>query len=191
MTRLPSRTEMIQTLYHYKDNYTLDNPLYKTSVVAFLNAMLGEDLSEKGCLTAWAIFQREDHGKAVIRAREKGILAGLEETCLLLDNFRQHLAYECAMIHNRPIHDGDPLAESGTPILFLHGSIITILEIERTVLNVLQRMSGIATEVFEQQEKIRTHGYASHLAATRKLQWGRMDKKAFIVGGGLSQRRGR
>lgn len=187
---LPDRETMVQNLYNYKDSYTLESPLYKTSIIAFMNSMLGEDLSETGCITALAIFRDEDQGKAMISAQQKGILAGLDEACLLLDNYRTHLRYQRAMKQGRPIQDGDPLEANEDPILYIEGRIITILEVERTILNILQRMSGIATEVHEQQEKIRACGSPSRLAATRKLQWGRMDKKAFIVGGGLSHRRG-
>ncbi|MEW6235283.1 MAG: hypothetical protein AB1656_07840 [Candidatus Omnitrophota bacterium] len=184
------RAEMIQNLYHYKDSYTLESPLYKTSVLAFMNGMLGEDLSETGCITAIAIFQRGDKGKAMVSCKQKGVLAGLEETCLLLDNYHSHLAYRIAEKNSRPLRDGDLLDENEDPIFYLEGTIITILEVERTILNILQRMSGIATEVYQQQQKIASCGSHSRLAATRKLQWGRMDKKAFIVGGGLSHRRG-
>lgn len=184
------RTTMIQNLYQYSDSYTLDNPLYKTSVIAFMNEMLGEDLRESGCITALAIFDRKDKGRAMISAKQKGILAGLEETCLLLDNFRTHLQYELAIRNGVAIKDGDELQADEDPILFIEGDIITILEVERTILNILQRMSGIASEVHYQQERIYACQSHSRLAATRKLQWARLDKKAFIIGGGLSHRRG-
>jgi nicotinate-nucleotide pyrophosphorylase (carboxylating) len=184
------RVTLIHNLYHYKDSYTLESPLYKTSVVAFMNAMLGEDLSESGCITALAIFKKHDSGRAMISAKQKGILAGLEEACLLLDNYRSHVTYHLAVKNGRPIKDGDLLDGNEDPILHIEGTITTILEIERTLLNILQRMSGIATEVHTQQQKIFDIGSHTRLAATRKLQWGRMDKKAFMVGGGLSHRRG-
>lgn len=40
---LPDRETMVQNLYNYKDSYTLESPLYKTSIIAFMNSMLGED----------------------------------------------------------------------------------------------------------------------------------------------------
>lgn len=187
---LPPRDEMVETLYHYKGRYSLDSPLYKTSVIAFMNEMLGEDLSEAGCITGQAIFSKQDRGEALISAKQEGILAGLEEVCLLLDNNLHHLRYRVAARGDRFLQDGDRLAGNEDPILYLTGSIVTILELERTILNVLQRMSGIATEVYGMQQKISGSGSKSRLAATRKLQWGRMDKRAFIVGGGLSHRRG-
>lgn len=185
-----SRDEMVLHLYHYHDSYTLENPLYKTTVIAFMNEMLGEDLSEVGCITARAIFSGSDKGEAIIRAKEPGILAGLREVILLLDNYREYVSYQIAEWDGRKLKDGDSLAGKKEPILFLKGHIITILEIERTILNILQRMSGIATEVHRLQQFIYGCGSKSRLAATRKLQWGRLDKKAFIVGGGLSHRRG-
>ncbi len=187
---LPDRQAMIENLYHYKDSYTLESPLYKTSVTSFVNQMLGEDLRESGCITAIAIFQPHDNGKAMISSKQKGILAGLEESCLLLDNYRSHVTYHLAIKNGRTIRDGDLLDDNEDPILYLEGTIITILEIERTLLNILQRMSGIATEVYNLQQTILANDSKSRLAATRKLQWGRLDKKAFSVGGGLSHRRG-
>jgi nicotinate-nucleotide pyrophosphorylase (carboxylating) len=184
------RQAMIENLYQYQGQYTLESRLYKTSVSSFMNGMLGEDLQESGCITAIAIFQPHDSGKAMVSSKQKGILAGLEESCLLLDNYRSQVSYHLAMKNGRLIRDGDALEADEDPILYLEGIIITILEIERTLLNILQRMSGIATEVHELQQVIKNCGSHSRLAATRKLQWGRMDKKAFIVGGGLSHRRG-
>ena len=185
-----NREEMTENLYHYRDSYSLRNPLYKTSVIAFMNGMLGEDLSEAGCITARAIFSDKHKGEAVIRTKESGVLAGLSEICLLMDTFRSLISYKVAEKNGHILHDGDKLDGCEEPIITIQGNIITILEIERTVLNILQRMSGIATEVSRLQEMITASGSKSRLAATRKLQWGRLDKRAFIVGGGLSHRRG-
>jgi nicotinate-nucleotide pyrophosphorylase (carboxylating) len=185
-----NREEMVRNLYHYRDSYSLNNPLYRTTVIAFMNEMLGEDLSEPGCITARAIFSESDEGVAMISSKEEGILAGLKEVCLLMDNYKDRLTYTLAKKNGRLIEDGDALHSNEDPILFLKGNVITILEIERTVLNILQRMGGIATEVRKLQEIIKNCGSRSRLAATRKLQWGRLDKKAFITGGGLSHRRG-
>ncbi|MDX9752762.1 MAG: hypothetical protein RBU29_02305 [bacterium] len=185
-----NRKEMAENLYHYRDSYSLNNPLYRTTVIAFMNEMLGEDLSEAGCITARAIFKPTDRGEAVITAKEPGILAGLKEVCLLMDTFQDKMRYRVADENGRLVQDGDMLRGDEQPIVYLTGNAITILEIERTVLNILQRMSGIATEVHELQKMITDSGSISRLAATRKLQWGRLDKKAFITGGGYSHRRG-
>ena len=63
-----------------------------------------------------------------------------------------------------------------------------ILYLERTGLNLLQRMSGIATETSEIVGKSKRKGFA--ITATRKTHWGYFDKKAVTVGGGYSHRLG-
>jgi nicotinate-nucleotide pyrophosphorylase (carboxylating) len=72
-------------------------------------------------------------------------------------------------------------------LLKLNGTIKNILKTERTALNILQRMSGIATETNKLVKKIK---HKSLLCSTRKTQWGLLDKKAVMLGGGGTHRLG-
>ena len=76
--------------------------------------------------------------------------------------------------------------EKGDAIIKLVGGIKTILKLERTILNILQRMSGIATQTAH-LVKLCPHVL---ICPTRKTQWGLLDKKAVTVGGGGTHRLG-
>ena len=67
----------------------------------------------------------------------------------------------------------------------LIGNPLTILKFERTVLNIISRMSGIATMT---NRLVTSHCLITPLASTRKTLWGLLDKKAVSIGGGLTHR---
>lgn len=114
---------------------------------------------------------------AQIIACEEGMAAGLEEVAFLLGNFTSLSFYPL-------IQDGH-LFKKGENIAQIHGQSHQILAYERTILNILQRMSGIATKTFRLINLISQPPY---LAATRKTPWMTLDKKAVSVGGGLTHR---
>lgn len=115
--------------------------------------------------------------RAVIRAKDAGIVAGLEEARALFEHFgvavRQHSA------------DGRRVA-AGAPLLELEGHARAILLLERTALNIIGRMSGIATRTRESVDAVRAVSPDVRVAATRKTAPGlrMLDKKAVILGGG-------
>ncbi|WP_292366475.1 MULTISPECIES: carboxylating nicotinate-nucleotide diphosphorylase [unclassified Methanoculleus] len=115
--------------------------------------------------------------RAVIRAKDAGIVAGLEEARALFEHFgvavRQHSA------------DGRRVA-AGAPLLELEGRARAILLLERTALNIIGRMSGIATRTRESVDAVRAVSPDVRVAATRKTAPGlrMLDKKAVVLGGG-------
>ena len=115
--------------------------------------------------------------RAVIRAKDTGIVAGLEEARALFE----HLG---VMVHQR-IPDGRPVAP-GTTLLELEGRARAILLLERTALNIIGRMSGIATRTREAVDAVRAVSPDVRVAATRKTAPGlrALDKKAVVLGGG-------
>jgi len=70
-------------------------------------------------------------------------------------------------------------------LMELTGNPLEILKFERTILNIFQRMSGIATLT---NSLITKNNLKTPLAATRKTLWGLLDKKAVSIGGGLTHR---
>ncbi|MDR0981007.1 MAG: carboxylating nicotinate-nucleotide diphosphorylase [Methanocalculaceae archaeon] len=114
---------------------------------------------------------------ARIEAREEMILAGVEECVWLFEHFGVSVMVEA--------EDGEHVA-AGTKILALAGSVHAILSVERTALNLLGRMSGIATATAAAQELAAQVNDHVKVAGTRKTAPGLryFDKKAIRIGGG-------
>ena len=114
---------------------------------------------------------------AVIRAEQEGTIAGLEEVALLFSHFGVS-AEHC-------IIDGNTVCKNDV-LLSLNGNAKKILLIERTALNIIGRMSGIATQTRKLSDIVSSVNPSCRLAATRKTCPGFqvLDKKAVMIGGG-------
>jgi len=147
-----------------------------------IDIYLKEDLGEKGDITSDNLFSNE-FASAHIIAHEDCVVAGLKEA---LDVFKRTGAKA-----NLKMKDGD-FVRKGTIIAEINGSARSILKAERLALNIICRMSGIATETKELVEKCKTINPKLKVAATRKTTPGfRMfEKKAVKLGGGDSHRYG-
>jgi len=144
-----------------------------------LKDYLDEDLGA-GDMTSDALI-RDEKASAVIIAKESCILAGLEEAIKLFGslNLKTH----------SNLTDGTQV-EKGQEILRIQGRVKEILKVERTALNFIMRMSGIATETHNLVEKCRKIKANVRIAATRKTTPGfrAYEKKAVVIGGGDSHR---
>jgi len=121
--------------------------------------------------------------EARIIAKEKGVIAGVEEALAFSEAF--------GLQARALVKDGSKAAPK-TEVLHIEGDAITLLTIERAMLNLLSRMSGIATHTNRLVETVRRAGYKTAVAATRKTALGLayFDKKAVVVGGGDPHRYG-
>ena len=129
----------------------------------------------KGDITSDSVLKK-GKVKAVVYSRSTGILAGVEEVSLLLKDFK---------IKVKPLmKDGSKIKE-GSKIFLLEGDEKSILKLERSVLDVISRLSGIATLT---NSLVRVVKGKVAIAPTRKTQWRYLDKKAVYVGGGLTHR---
>ena len=152
---------------------SIKNPDYRRFVFDFF--MFYSKLDKSGNdITSNSVIEKDKGISAVFIAKENGIAAGLEEIESLSGNFQFKSLKK----------DGDKI-KKGEKLLELKGNARTILGFERLFLNILQRMSGIATTSYELNQKI---GNKVKIAATRKTLWSYLDKKAVTVGGGLSHR---
>src|SRR5438552_13099133 len=106
---------------------------------ALIQLAAREDLGLAGDLTTDALIPAEQTGSATFVARHPGTLAGLPAVELVLELF--DLRLKLTPLKN----DGDRLA-AGDRIATLHGPMRGILSAERTALNFLQRLSGVATQ---------------------------------------------
>lgn len=119
--------------------------------------------------------------EAQIVVKEQGIVAGIEEALTLLESFNFQAT--------APVSDGAKVKEK-TAIMKIAGDARTLLSIERTLLNLLSRMSGIATTTNRLIERIKSAGYKTRIACTRKVAPGLLyfDKRAVMLGGGDTHR---
>ena len=141
---------------------------------------LNEDLG-RGDITTDTVISEGKVIRAEVRVKEKGVLAGLEECRELLDHFK--IMYETSF------KDGDEI-KRGDVILIIIDNARKILILERLMLNLLMRMSGIATTTRELVTKCRP--YDVMVAGTRKTTPGfrTFEKKAIKIGGGYPHRQG-
>ncbi|MBS3126281.1 carboxylating nicotinate-nucleotide diphosphorylase [Candidatus Woesearchaeota archaeon] len=163
----------------YQQGSTLStgNKEYRNWLKRYFLNELKDDLAKKGDITSNALLG-EEKATAVIVAKENGILAGVEEVIFLAGLFK---------VDAKPGRkDGQPITK-GTNILTLSGKARTLLKIERIVLNMLQRMSGIATATGGIIRKTRNK---VAVAPTRKTVLKYLDKKAVYAGGGATHRIG-
>jgi len=145
-----------------------------------LMEMLAEDLGH-GDITTALIAPSGTEAEAVVIAKEQGIIAGVEEAKTLWESLG--LRVECS------VSDGEEV-EGKQVLMRVFGDVRTILSTERTALNILSRMSGIATVTRRLVEKLRRVGLQTRIACTRKTAPGLLyfDKKAVSVGGGDTHR---
>jgi nicotinate-nucleotide pyrophosphorylase (carboxylating) len=141
-----------------------------------LKQILAEDVG-KGDVTTAAVVPAGLTVEAAVVAKEAGIAAGIEETAILAESLGLSVKTE--------VVDGDEI-KNGKVILRISGDAQAILSAERTMLNLLSRMSGIATTTRRLVEKLRKANLTAKIAATRKTAPGLLyfDKKAVLIGGG-------
>ncbi|MBZ5695063.1 MAG: carboxylating nicotinate-nucleotide diphosphorylase [Acidobacteriia bacterium] len=152
---------------------TLNNPAYREAVCTFTETLLKADLAS-GDLTAKALGLKDRSASASVVAREGGVAAGLEEFAFFMRGHGVGIALEK--------NDGDVM-RPGETLLRAEGEESQLLAFERVGLNLLQRMSGIATTARCLQERARGRNSATRIIGTRKTPWGLLDKRALHLGG--------
>ena len=142
--------------------------------------ILEEDIGF-GDITSNTLIPEDKCFDARIVSREEGILAGVE----IIKSLFQEYGIEVISSMN----DGDGIAE-GDVILELSGNARTILTLERTALNLLMRMCGVATSTNRVAGKVREVNPKIRIAGTRKTMPAlkRFDKLAIAIGGGDTHR---
>ena len=159
---------------------TLDHPGYRDTVRALTEALLRDDLAPRD-LTVAALGVSGGHSEAAILARDGGVVAGLAELAFLLQSHGV-----AASLEKR---DGDAI-RPGDLLLRAEGEEMQLLALERVGLNLIQRMSGIATAIRCLQERTKRQCPATRVVGTRKTPWGLLDKRALHLGNGGTHRLG-
>ncbi len=154
----------------------------KIHVRKLIELAVNEDIGS-GDYSSLACFQDSGIGEAVFLAKENGIIAGLELAKEIFRFFDESLHFEAL------VNDGD-FVKKGDFFAKVSGNKQKILTAERTVLNFMQRLSGIATKTNEYASLI-AHTKAKVLD-TRKTTPGFrvLEKQAVKLGGGENHRMG-
>ncbi|MGD1030725.1 MAG: carboxylating nicotinate-nucleotide diphosphorylase [Opitutaceae bacterium] len=134
-----------------------------------------------GDLTSRAIFPPEHRSKAVVTAGEDLVVCGLEAAA------RVFARVDPAIVVRRVARDGDRMKAGGV-VMRVQGPTIGILTAERTALNFLQRLSGIATQARRYADRVA--GLGVRIADTRKTTpgWRSLEKQAVRCGGCFNHR---
>ncbi len=146
-----------------------------------LNA-LKEDIGD-GDHSSLSCLKDTDLGTAKLIAKEKGILAGVEVAKRVFELYDSNLSTEVFL------EDGSEVTV-GSIVLEVSGKAQSILSTERLVLNIMQRMSGIATKTRQIVNQIK--GTNARILDTRKTTPGirQLEKMAVVIGGGMNHRFG-
>ncbi|MDD5217532.1 MAG: carboxylating nicotinate-nucleotide diphosphorylase [Candidatus Omnitrophica bacterium] len=149
---------------------------------SFLKAALEEDIGS-GDITSELLIPKKAHGKAVIIAKQSGIFCGgpvIEELFHIMDP-KLRVTFL--------VDEGNPVKKNRTMVR-IHGNIRSILEVERTALNFLGRLSAIATKTKQFIGKVRKDSVL--ILDTRKTTplLREFEKYAVRVGGGKNHRMG-
>ena len=156
-------------------------PLNDAEVQDFIRSTLAEDLGERGDVTSKFVVPETARLKAVMAAREPLVVAGLP----LAEGFFRTLDPNCEI--ELKAQDGDR-AEAGAELMVVTGSARALLTAERSALNTVQHLSGIATLTRQYVDAIK--GTGAKLLDTRKTTPGLrlLEKYATRMGGAHNHR---
>lgn len=145
-------------------------------VIKQLRSFLEEDI-RSGDITTNAMEPLGGEATATIFSKSSSILAGIEETIAIAGFY--DLKYEIL------VYEGN-WVQPGQPVMRIFGPAKTLLIIERVCLNIIQRMSGIATKTYSMVKKAQEKNPHVIVAATRKTTPGfrYFEKRAVQIGGG-------
>ncbi len=159
------------------------SPLPAIMLEPLARAALLEDLGRAGDITTDAIVPAGARATTVLAARQSGVVAGLDLAALVFRLIDPAIEVSCQK------RDGDEVAP-GDVIASIRGPARGILTAERTALNFLSRLSGVATATASLVASVR--GHKAHICCTRKTTPGlrAIEKYAVRAGGGANHRFG-
>ncbi|QDT40653.1 Nicotinate-nucleotide pyrophosphorylase [carboxylating] [Gimesia alba] len=155
----------------------------KTAAQHLIKLSLEEDLQQTGDLTCQALIEKTDQAEIQIVSRQTGVLAGSSLTSLIFSEL------DLEVVCTDHLSDGDPL-EPGSIITTCAGPLASILIGERTVLNFLTHLCGVASLTSKYVKAV--EGTKAVILDTRKTLpgWRILEKYAVAAGGGTNHRMG-
>lgn len=147
-----------------------------------IDLAFAEDIRD-GDHTTLSIIPAAEYGKQQLIIKEEGIIAGVDIARMVFERFDPALEMKVFIEDGAHVKPGDIVFE-------VYGPVRSLLQTERTMLNILQRMSGIATITAKYQAELK--GLKTKVLDTRKTTPGMrlMEKMAVKIGGGSNHRIG-
>ena len=151
-------------------------------ITELIRLAFAEDVGD-GDHTTLSTIPAEARGRQRLIIKEEGILAGVDVARRVFEYFDPELKMTVYMTDGTHVKPGDVAFE-------VEGSVRSLLQTERTMLNIMQRMSGIATTTARYQERLK--GLDTKVLDTRKTTPGMrlLEKEAVNIGGGANHRIG-
>ena len=158
-------------------------PLPDLLLKPFVQTALEEDLGRRGDVTSLATIPADQIATLNIVSRENGVIAGIDLARLAFAMIDENITF------NANVKDGDKISPNMI-LATVHGNARALLTAERTALNFMTHLSGIATEVAKIKALIAE--YPTEITCTRKTLPGLriLQKYAVRVGGGRNHRMG-
>lgn len=167
------RKQLVKQFFDRGNTLNLRNKDYHSYIKNLINSQLKEDI-DKGDITTNSLINTNKKIKARIVSNQNGIVAGIEESKLITRNEKiKIIRNDGSMVKNNDI------------ILEIYGNARRIMGHERTLVNIMQRMSGIATLTYNTRKLVKGRCF---IAATRKTLPHLIDKKAVSVGNAFTHR---
>ncbi len=155
---------------------------YLPFVEELIELAIREDIGD-GDHTSLSSIPREQRGRMKLLVKQEGIIAGIEIAKIVFNRLDSSVTFE------QIIEDGQRV-KVGDIAFYVEGNLITLLQSERIILNIMQRMSGVATQTAVYVKEL--EGLKTKVLDTRKTTPGMrvLDKIAVKLGGGENHRIG-
>lgn len=155
---------------------------YKPFVDELIELAIKEDIGD-GDHSSLSTIPASEQGRMQLIIKQKGVVAGVEIAEMVLKRLDPAIRFD------RRIEDGTQV-EVGDIVFYVDGRLISLLQAERIVLNIMQRMSGVATQTAQYVAML--DGLHTRLLDTRKTTPAMrvLDKMAVKIGGGENHRMG-
>jgi nicotinate-nucleotide pyrophosphorylase (carboxylating) len=169
--------------------------IWSEQTIRLIHAACDEDLGRTGDATSALLGQPDVEIAARLVSRSDGVICGLalgsQISQVFAQRLRQELGFEMARRGAGRFTDGQPVA-AGQQVALLRGPKAAVLAVERTLLNFLGRMSGVATLTHRYVQTARQARPEVQVLDTRKTLpgWRELDKYAVRTGGGTNHRMG-
>jgi len=169
--------------------------MWSTQTIDLIHKACVEDMGGFGDITSALLHEPRDEIEARVVSRGDGVICGLALGPDICEVFSRHLKMNLAIdtAGDEPDRcaDGQLISEQQT-VAIIRGARVAVLAVERTLLNFLGRMSGVATLTQRYVQAARRTNPDIHVLDTRKTipGWRELDKYAVRTGGGFNHRMG-
>lgn len=155
---------------------------YKPFVDELIELAIKEDIGD-GDHTSLCCIPASEQGRMRLLCKQEGVIAGIEIAQIVLERLDPTMQFE------QLLHDGDHV-KPGDVAFYVSGGLRSLLQAERILLNIMQRMSGVATQTAFYVKHL--EGLHTKVLDTRKTTPGMrvLDKMAVKIGGGENHRMG-